>query len=115
MDNQEKALKVNGLFTTGKAEDFFEYFTDDIRWEMVGDAVSVGKHQFRQAMESQPFESGTLETYGHLAAGDRVAVEGYIECKRTDGSVFKAIYIDIYTFRDGKICEIKCYIVEKKG
>lgn len=113
-NNRQTALTVNELFAKGNPEELYPYFTDDIRWEMVGDMTAVGKQEFKQVMESQPFESGTIETYSHLADGDRVAIEGYTECKRKDGSVFKAHFTDIYTFRDGKIAEIKSYIVEKK-
>lgn len=113
-NNHKTVLTVNDLFAKHDVEGLLEHFTEDIRWEMVGDMTSEGKDGFRQVMGNQPVESARTEIYGHVAEGNRVWIEGLTECRLKDGNVFNARFVDIYSFRDGKVNEIKSYIVEQK-
>ena len=46
--------------------------------------------------------------------GDRVVVEGEVQCKKKDGGMLDAFFIDSYWLHDGKIKEMRLYLVEKK-
>jgi ketosteroid isomerase-like protein len=57
-----------------------------------------------------PYDGGGIYRLGAvIAEGDKVMIESYNSGKTFDGRLYENTYIYLFTFRDGKILEIKEY------
>ena len=87
-------------------ESYMNYFTDDIRWEIVGMPVITGKKEFLIAMETLKLENfPTTNVKNIIAEGEFVVVE-------STGKDISNSFCDIYRFRDEKIQELTTYIID---
>ena len=115
MTNKEVIQKVNEGFAENDAEKIISYVADDVRWDMPGTFSHVGKEAFRKEINNEDFEGvPTIITKNEIAEGDYVAVEGEVQCKKKDGGMFDAFFFDIYRLENGKIKEMRSYVIEKK-
>lgn len=58
-----------------------------------------------------PFDGGGVSRFGTIIAeGDKVMVESFNGGKSFDGRDYDNTYIYLFTFRDGKILEVKEYL-----
>ena len=81
---------------------------------MPGTFANVGKDAFRKEINNDAFEGGpTIDIKTEIEEGKYVAVEGEVQCKKKDGGMFDAFFFDIYRLRDGKIKEMRSYVVPK--
>lgn len=82
---------------------------------MPGAFAHVGKDAFRKKINNENFVGvPTITIKNVIAEGDQVAAEGEVRCKKKDGGMFDAFFFDIYRLENGKIKEMRSYIVEKK-
>lgn len=115
LENKEIIEKINEGFAEGDTEKILLYVADDIRWEMAGGFTHVGKDAFRKEIDNDNFEgTPTITIKTIIAEGDYVGVEGELQCNMKSGSIFNASFFDIYRLEDGKIKEMRSYVVEKK-
>jgi len=113
--NKEVIQKVNEGFVTGDTEAILSYLANDVRWDINGVLAAVGKEAFRKEVKNEAFEgTPTITVTKMIAEGDHVAAEGEAQCKKKDGGMFDAWFFDIYRLEDGKIKEMRSYVVEKK-
>ncbi len=115
MTNKEIIRKVNEGFTEGNNEKILLYVAEDVTWEMPGAFNHKGKDSFRKELDNENFIGPVgIKIKNELEDGDKIAVEGEVQCKKKDGSLFDALFFDFYRLKDGKIEEMRSYVIEKK-
>ena len=85
--------------------------TDDIKmgWPGFFD-LENGKDAIRKFYENVP-EMVASETGNFIEEGNTVVGTGMVAAKHADGSLKNSFFADVYTLEDGKVKEIKSYMV----
>lgn len=111
MSNKETVRKVIDAFINNDVESVLSYATEDIRmgWPGYFD-LEPGKDSVRKFFNDVP-EMVSSRIGELFEEGDTVAGTGEITSREADGSLKKSFFCDIYTFREGKIAEIRSYMV----
>ena len=117
MSETNKAIieKVNAAFEQNNPEVFLEYCADDIRWDMAGGEVQKGKQAIREFMAAMGDATLTeLNVSDVIAEGDRAACHGEMKMDEK-GTPTAYSYCDIYRFKNGKIAELRSYVVKHQS
>ena len=115
MTNKEIIRKVNEGFSEGNNEKILLYVADDVRWDIMGISTHIGKEAFRKEINNENFEGvPIITTKNEIEEGDRVAVEGEVQCKIKGGAIVNLFFFDFYRLENGKIKEMRSYLIEKK-
>jgi ketosteroid isomerase-like protein len=109
--NKNIVEKVNAAFADNNVDGFLGYCADDVTWSMVGDTTVKGKEEIRKWMKSMDMEAPAFTVDAVIADGDRVAAFGDMTMKNKEGKVVPYSYCDVYRFRDGKIVELRSFVV----
>ena len=113
--NKEIIRKVNEGFRQGDTEIILSHVADDVRWDVMGFSVAIGKEAFRKEIHNENFEGlPNITVKNEIEEGDCVAVEGEVLCKLKGGQIFDAFFFDFYRLENGKIKELRSYVIEKK-
>ncbi len=91
-------------------------FSDDIRWNLVGDEPLIGRDTVVAACDKSAAYLEAVMTkfskFRTISNGDSVGVDTTAEYSDTEGAVSLIASCDIYDFRDGKLAEITSYTFE---
>ena len=115
--NKQAALRILDATAAHDAAVFAELLSDDATFWTCGKphlfpaAGRKSKAEIVAYMETpSPYDGGGVYRVGAvIAEGDKVMVESYNSGKAFDGRTYENTYIYLFTFRDGKIVEIKEY------
>lgn len=117
MTNKEIVTQVNEAFTRGDMEGFLAYCTDEVVWHMMGDYRAEGKQTILDWMRSHDgpecLPLFTVENF--LAEGDVVVCDGEMTMAVEGNPNWKGRYCDVYNFENGKIKQLRSYIIEEKS
>lgn len=116
MSENNKAIleKANAAVTKGDNEGFLSYCTEDTQWVFIGDKTLQGKEAVRNYMTTAYKEPPTFMVENLVAEGDFLTVTGTIAMKNEHGVVVNYSYCDVWRFRDGKMAELKAFVIETK-
>lgn len=116
MTNKEIIRKITAGFEANDTDAIMEHLADDVRWSMIGDFSEIGKDEFRKKHETNNEHIGpaTITILNEIEDGDEVAVEGIVKCKMKNGTMFEGLFADFYKLENGKIKEMRFYVVPKK-
>lgn len=114
LNNKDILLKANTFVTEGDNDGFLSLCTEDIKWEFVGDKTLMGKEAVRAYMKEVYVEPPEFDVENLIAGGDFVSAIGKISMKDEDGKVIDYSYCDVWRFRDGKMAELKAFVIETK-
>ncbi|GAB2521833.1 nuclear transport factor 2 family protein [Spirosoma aerophilum] len=114
MEEKNKAILVagNAAIDAGDHEGFLSLCSEDTEWTFVGDKTLKGKEAVRQWMVTEYVEPPTNTVIRFLAEGDFLTVLGYLTMKGKDGKAAQYEYCDIWRFHEGKIVELKAFVIE---
>lgn len=114
MSELNKALlqKANAAVAAGDNEAFLSFCAEDIVWATVGGETLRGKEAVRAWMAKGYAEPPEFTVHNLIADGDFVAALGEIMSKDEQGKPVRNAYCDVWRFRDGKMVELKAYVVE---
>jgi uncharacterized protein len=113
MENNKTVLqKANAHVKKGDHEGFLSYCTDDTEWTFVGERKLEGKEAVRQYMATTYLEPPEFEVDNLIAEGDFVVAVGTIRLKDEAGEMTAYLYSDIWRFRDGKMAELRAFVVK---
>lgn len=121
MSDQNKQIieMVNAAFSENKIENFLSFCAEDVVWTMVGEKTVEGKDAIRKWMDSmKPAEPPKFTVNAVIGEGDFGMAYGDMTMKGKDGKEAPYSYCDIYRFQNGKIIELKSYVINtaaKKG
>lgn len=114
MTNKEIIQKVNEGFAEDDVEKILQYVADDVRWDVMGISTAIGKDAFRKQADSEYFTGKPIVKINYeIEQNNQVIVEGEMQCKKADGGILDAFFIDVYSLQNGMIKEMRSYIVEK--
>jgi len=86
--------------------------TDDVVWNIPGVRTTRGKREFDDEIENPAFEgSPELTVERVIDAGEALAVLGTGVGHHREHGRFRFAYNDLFTFRDGLICQVDSYVV----
>jgi ketosteroid isomerase-like protein len=111
-ENKAILEKANAAITQGDNEGFLVFCTDDTVWEFVGDKTLHGKEAVRQYMTTTYKEPPKFMVANLIAEGDFVTAVGNITMKDKDGREVQYSYCDVWRFRDGKMAELKAFVIK---
>jgi uncharacterized protein len=103
---------ANAAIAEGNNEGFLSFCTDDTEWTFVGDKTLKGKAAVRQWMLTEYVEPPLNIVANLIAEGDFVTALGDLTLKDEDGKAAHYSYCDVWRFRDGKMVELKAFVVK---
>jgi uncharacterized protein len=110
--NKDVVKRINACFEAGDHDGVIGCLADDIVWDVPPHFTARGKDEFRSFITSLEADGPpVIELRNMVAAGDDVAVEGYVENKFKNGGVFKARFHNAYVLRNGKIVKMTSYVI----
>ncbi|TCD28620.1 nuclear transport factor 2 family protein [Pedobacter psychrodurus] len=111
--NRSILLEGNAAITAGNHEGFLELCTEDTRWEFVGDRTIAGKQAVREYLAETYTEPPKFNVKDLITEGEYVIAVGEIELKERDGKWVKYDYCDVWRFRDGKLSDLRGFVIAK--
>jgi ketosteroid isomerase-like protein len=112
MNNKEIIRKLNKGFEAGDEETILFCLTDDIYWNVPGAFTANGKEEYRKQITNENFTGTPVITIiNEIAEGNNVAVEGKVESRMTNGTLFKAFFHNTYKLENGKVKYMTSYLV----
>lgn len=113
--NKQIVERINASFMEGNTEGFLDQCSEDVVWTMVGEKITSGKAAIRDWMsQMEGCEPPVFTVDQMISDGDSVACYGDMTMKGEDGVEGKYSYCDIYQFSDGKVAELRSFIVKHK-
>lgn len=110
--NKAALVAANAAISKGDNEGFLSFCTDDVVWTTVGESTLKGKEAVRQWMSTAYVEPPDFSVDRLIADGDVVAALGDITIRDDAGTPKRHAYCDVWRFRDGRMAELKAYVVE---
>jgi len=111
MDNKAILEKANAAVTAGDNEGFLIFCTNDTKWTFVGDRTLEGKEAVREYMAEAYIEPPKFMVENLIAEGDFVTAVGKISMKDEKGKMAEYSYCDVWRFKDGKMAELKAFVI----
>lgn len=105
---------ANAAIVDGDYEGFLAFCADDTRWTFVGEQTLDGKEAVRRWMATAYTEPPNFTVDNLIAEGDFVIALGDITMKDDNGTAVPYSYSDIWRFRDGKIIELKAFVIRTR-
>ncbi|MBC7938132.1 MAG: nuclear transport factor 2 family protein [Rhizobacter sp.] len=114
MPEKNKSIleRANAFVAAGKYEEFLSFCTEDTEWTFVGDRTLKGKEAVRQYMAKAYIEPPKFTVHNSIAEGEFLTVLGDITLKEEDGKAIHHSYCDVWRFSDGKIAELKAFVIK---
>lgn len=113
-ENKAILLKDNQSISEGDHEGFLALCTEDTLWEFVGEQILKGKAAVREYMAENYIVPPKFHVSKLIAENEFVTAMGEIELKEQDGNWKKYSYCDLWRFWDGKMAELKAYVIAQK-
>src|SRR5690606_22886891 len=114
MENKEVLIAANKAVTNGNYEEFLSFCSEDTRWTFTGDISLNGKEAVRQWMKENYIEPPVFNVDYFIAENDFVTAIGKITISDAQGQKTAYEYCDVWRFSDGKMVELKAYVIEVK-
>ncbi len=111
-NNKAILQKANASISAGDHEGFLSFCTDDTVWTFVGDKTLRGKEAVRQWMAEAYIEPPRFKVANLIAENDFVTALGSITMKDEDGRDAHYSYCDVWRFQDGKMAELKAFVIK---
>jgi ketosteroid isomerase-like protein len=109
--NKQILEQANAAVSRGDYEGFLAFCTEDTVWDFVGDQVLKGKEAVRQYMATAYLEPPKVVIDQFIAEGDFLTAVGKISMKNEQGEMVDSSYCDLWRFEDGKMAELKAFVV----
>lgn len=108
-------MKANDAVSKGDYEGFLEYCTEDTKWIFIGDQILNGKKEVRKWMLTEYIVSPKFDVKNLIAENDYVTALGQITLINEKGVSVQFCYCDVWKFRDGKMAELRAFVIEPKN
>ena len=114
-ENKRIVEEINKAFTEGNTEGFLERCAENVVWSMEGDQSFKGVpaiREFMSQMEGSAPPKFTVEKI--VAEGDSAICYGTMSMEGEAEWAGKYSYCDAYTLANGKVTELRSFIVKHK-
>lgn len=114
MSEQNKRVleQANAAVARGDIEGFLAFCAEDTCWVFVGDRTLTGKDAVRQWMKATYLTPPENKVERLIAEGDFVIALGDIAVADKTGRVSRSAYCDVWRLADGKLAELRAFVVE---
>lgn len=113
MDHKTILQKTNEAVSNGDHETFLTYCTEDVQWKFVGDRTIEGKENIRLYMKETYIKPPKFDVDQFISEGDYLTAIGSISLLNENDEWVEYDYCDVWKFRDGKMAELKAFVIEK--
>jgi uncharacterized protein len=113
-DNKTILNKANAAMATGDIEGFLSFCTEDTEWQFVGEAKLVGKAAVRSYLMDAYAKPPKFDVSDLIAENQFVTALGEITVTGKDGKARSSWYCDVWSVRDGKLHQLRAFVVEKR-
>ena len=113
-NNKATLKEANAAISKGDYEGFLKFCTEDTQWTFVGDKILRGKEAVRQWMAATYIEPPKFDVRDLIAENEFVTAIGFITTSE-GGKSIESSYCDVWRFRDGKMVELRAFVIETKG
>lgn len=114
--HEEIVAQINDSFLEGDMEKFLSFCSDDLTWTMAGDTVQTGKDEIRKWMASmEGCEPPKFDVERMISNDDSVVCYGGMTMKGESGGEDSYTFCDIYRFADGKVVDLRSFVVKDKA
>ncbi|MGY0556921.1 MULTISPECIES: nuclear transport factor 2 family protein [unclassified Lysobacter] len=110
-DNKIVLKTANEAISAGDIEGFLSFCDDDIHWVTIGGDALQGKESVREWMKIEYVDPPRFSVTDLVAEGDLVVAIGQIETRDSDGKTDSSFYSDVWRFRNGKMVELRAFVV----
>ncbi|WET68854.1 nuclear transport factor 2 family protein [Sphingobacterium sp.] len=107
--------RANEFIAKGDYESFLAYCTAETKWVFIGERILHGKEEVRAYLKEFYQEPPVFDVEKSIEEGDFVMVTGEIRLRNKEGKYDHFDYCDIWRFEDGKMAELKGFVIEKQG
>ncbi|GAB3901041.1 nuclear transport factor 2 family protein [Spirosoma agri] len=104
----------NAAIAAGNNEGFLSLCSEDTEWTFVGEQTLRGKEAVRQWMAAKYMEPPTNRVAHLIAEGEWLTVLGSLITKDQNGQVAQYAYCDVWRFREGKLVELKAFVINSE-
>jgi uncharacterized protein (TIGR02246 family) len=112
--NKQVLEQANAAITKGDYEGFLSFCTEDTRWTFVGEQTLDGKQAVREYMAKVYLEPPSFKVAQLIAEDDFVTAIGQISMNDKDGKAVDYAYCDVWRLREGKLHELKAFVIADK-
>ena len=114
-ENKRIVEEINNAFIEGNTEGFLKHCADDAKWVMEGGATTTGVSAIREFMSQMEGHEPPKFTVNKLIGeGDSVICYGEMTMEGPAEHAGKYSYCDAYTFANGKVTELRSFVVKHK-
>lgn len=110
--NKATLTSANAAISKGDFEGFLIHCTEDTTWHMLGDKTLTGKAAVREWMKKTYVHPPTFNVANLIAENDFVVAMGEITLTDQGGQETHSLYSDVWRFCEGKLAELRAYVVE---
>ncbi|HEY0963047.1 MAG TPA: nuclear transport factor 2 family protein [Pseudomonadales bacterium] len=104
--------RANAAILAEDHEGFLECCTDDTHWIFVGERTLRGKDAVRQWLAETYPTPPRFNVSTYISEGDNLAAIGEITVTDKQGKSTSYSYCDVWRLRNGKLAELRAYVVE---
>ena len=112
VSNKEILQSANQAISQGDYEGFISFCAEDSVWTFVGEQTLKGIQEIRHYIQSEYLAPPKFDVQKILDRDDHVVATGRISIKQADGGWKTYDYCDIWKFHDGKMSELKAFVIE---
>jgi len=109
--NKSILQQANAAVIAGDNEGFLSFCTEDLVWSTVGGETLLGKQAVREWMRTAYLQPPTFSLHTLIAEGEHVVALGDIAGTGEDGAPVPNAYCDVWRFRDGKMTELRAFVI----
>lgn len=102
---------ANAAVSRGDHAGFLAHCTDDVVWRFIGDRTLEGKAAIRAYMDETYRQPPEFDVAWMIADADHVVAIGRITLTGADGTRSTYDYSDAWRLRDGKLAELRAFVV----
>jgi len=103
--------QANAAVAAGDNEGFLAFCTDDVTWHFIGERTITGKDALRRYLDETYIEPPDFNVTDELVDGDTLVAIGDIAIADAAGTKTRSSYCDVWRLRDGKLAELRAYVV----
>ena len=108
--------QISEAFSNHNFEITYQFISDNIKWNMVGGELIIGKENVIKSCELSANYLKTVATtfskFLVIETENHVAIDSISEYIDPDKSISKVASCDIYKFESGQLIEITSYCIE---
>ncbi|WP_316788772.1 nuclear transport factor 2 family protein [Pedobacter frigoris] len=112
---KELIEQINLLFTENRMEDFMDYLSEDLVWDMYS---AKGHIRYNGAAELSNMDVSDMPEHSNfqfstiVIEGDMASVQGTATKKESNGKEYQSNFCDIYHFKDDKVVKMSSYVID---